>query len=210
MTIRRRLNGILSRQKINTITKEVFRKSIHLCSSFVPFFLSLAYRPVIVLLILAVIFYSVCEILRLKGYTIPLITEVTTAAARKRDENKFVKGPVTLCTGIILTALLFDSVSSTVGILALAFGDGLASLCGKLFGKVTIPFTQGKTVAGSLACFTAIFISCAAVCYYCGIEGSGKALIIAGTGMLIEVMPLKDMDNIIIPIALAAVFSFIA
>lgn len=210
MTIRRRLNGILSRQKINTITKEVFRKSIHLCSSFIPLLLTFAYWPVITLLVLAVLLYSICEILRLKGHTIPLITEITTAAARKRDENKFVKGPVTLCIGIISTALLFDPVSSTVGILALAFGDGLASLCGKLFGKVTIPFTQGKTVAGSLACFTAIFISCTAVCSFCGIEGTGKALIIAGTGMFIEVMPLKDMDNIIIPIALGAVFSFIA
>ncbi|MCR5217159.1 diacylglycerol/polyprenol kinase family protein [Treponema sp.] len=207
MIFRRRLDGIVSRQRINLITKEIFRKSIHLCSATIPFLLKAAYWPVLILLCSAVIFYSVCEFLRLKGHTVPLITEITNAAARKRDENKFVKGPVTLCTGIIITALLFDPVSAAVGILALSFGDGLASLCGKLFGRVTIPFTEGKTVAGSLSCFTAIYISCAAVCQIYGIAGAGRALVIAGAGMLIEVMPIKDMDNILIPILLAGLFS---
>lgn len=209
MIFRKKTDGIVSRQRINLITKEIFRKSIHLCSASIPFFLKVAYWPVIILLFSMAVFYSICEVLRLKGHTVPLITEITDAAARKRDENKFVKGPVTLCIGIISASLLFDPVSASVGILALSFGDGLASLCGKLFGKIAIPLTGGKTVAGSLTCFIAIFISCSAVCQIYGIEGCRKALIIALAGMLIEVMPLKDMDNILIPLILSKLFSLL-
>ena len=51
--------GIVERQRLNAIFKELFRKSIHICSSFVPLFLRLAYWPVIGLLVLALIAYTV-------------------------------------------------------------------------------------------------------------------------------------------------------
>ena len=77
--------GIVARQRLNAIFKELFRKSIHICSSFIPLFLKLAYWPVIILLLVALVVYSVSEILRSKGIEIPLISKVTEIAARKRD-----------------------------------------------------------------------------------------------------------------------------
>ena len=186
--------GIVQRQRLNAIFKELFRKSIHICSSFVPFFLGLAYWPVVTLLVLAVIVYSVCEILRSKGIEIPLISKITEIAARKRDENRFVLGPVTLVCGILLAALLLPLDCARVGIFALAFGDGLASLMGKLFGKITIPGAHGKTAAGSLTCFFAVFVSTFCCCGNCFI-----ALVIALSAMFIEILPLADFDNLIIP-----------
>ena len=79
-----------------------------------------------------------------------MISKITEIAARKRDENHFVLGPVTLVCGILLAALLLPLDCARVGIFALAFGDGLASLMGKLFGKITIPGAHGKTAAGSV------------------------------------------------------------
>jgi len=193
--------GIYLRQKANSIAKELFRKSIHICSSFVPFFLSLAFYPTIAMLLFAVCGYSVCELLRLKGVTIPLISKVTEVAARKRDENRFVLGPVTLVFGIILAAILLPPESARVGIYALAFGDGLASLSGKLIGRITIPGSHGKTVAGSLTCFLAVFIAvfcCSTNCYV--------SLVTALFAMLLEMLPLSDFDNLIIPLAIGAVF----
>lgn len=198
------LNGIVARQRINSILKELFRKAIHICSSFVPFFLKLAYVPTLILLVVAVSCYSICEILRLKGFNIPIISKVTEIASRKRDENKFVLGPVTLVLGIIIAALLLPIEYAQVGIFALAFGDGLASLVGRLFGKITIPGSRGKTVAGSLACFIAVFISTYVVCGNCLIS-----LIIGTAAMLIEVLPLADFDNILIPIIIGTIYSFI-
>jgi len=196
--------GIVARQKLNSILKELFRKSIHICSSFVPLFLGLAYWPVIVLLILALVFYSISEVLRLKGYSIPLISKITEIAARKRDENKFVLGPVTLVIGILIAALVLPLDCAKVGIFALSFGDGLASLVGKLIGKVTIPGAKGKTVAGSLACFLAVYISTFCCCNNCLVS-----LLVAVCAMFIEVLPLADFDNVLIPILTGSIFMFL-
>ena len=190
-------SGITYKQYKIDIIKEIFRKSIHICSSLVPFFLKLFYIPTICILTAALIFYTVSEIARLHGKNIPLISQITAIAARKRGENKFVLGPVTLVLGILATSLVWNLKAASIGIYALAFGDGLASLAGKLFGQIRIPCTQGKTVAGSLTCFTAIFISCYLTCHDCK-----TALIIATVGMFIELLPLKDFDNILIPVLL--------
>ena len=193
--------GIVERQRLNAILKELFRKSIHICSSFIPLFLKLAYWPVIVLLVLAVIVYSISEVLRSKNIELPLISKVTEIAARKRDENRFVLGPVTLVCGILLAALLLPLDCARAGIFALAFGDGLASLMGKLFGKITIPGAHGKTAAGSLTCFFAVFITTFCCCGNCFI-----ALIIALCAMFIEILPLADFDNLIIPPAIGWIY----
>ncbi len=193
--------GIVERQRLNAIFKELFRKSIHICSSLIPLFLKYAYWPVIVLLILAVVVYTVSEILRSKYIYIPLISKITEIAARKRDENSFVLGPVTLVCGILLAALLLPLDCARVGIFALAFGDGLASLMGKLIGKITIPGAHGKTAAGSLTCFAAVFVSTFCCCGNCFI-----ALCIGLCAMFIEVLPLSDFDNLIIPPAIGWIY----
>lgn len=193
-------SGIVRQQKINSLVKEVFRKSIHLCSAIIPFLLKKAYWQIIILLFIALTGYSICEFLRLKGHEIPLISKITETAARKRDENKFVLGPVTLVIGILLAALIYPLESASVAIYALAFGDGLASLVGKLCGRIKIPFSGGKTLEGSLACFFAVLISSFLVC-----RNFLEALIIASAGMLIELLPLKDYDNILIPILIGLI-----
>ena len=58
--------GILVKQYRISIFKEVFRKSIHLCSAFVPTLLSVAYKPVLFLLLAALVLYSFTEFIRLK------------------------------------------------------------------------------------------------------------------------------------------------
>lgn len=193
--------GIIARQRLNAIFKELFRKSIHICSSFVPLFLRIAYWPVIGILIFAVIFYTISELLRSKNINLPLISRVTEIAARKRDENHFVLGPVTLVCGILLAALFLPLDCARVGIFALAFGDGLASLVGKLIGKITIPGAHGKTAAGSLTCFFAVYIST-----YCCCQNCFLSLCVALCAMFIEILPLSDFDNLIIPPAIGLIY----
>lgn len=197
-------SGIVARQRLNAIFKELFRKSIHVCASFMPLLLKFAYWPIICLLILAVIAYTISEILRARGIEIPLVSKITEIAARKRDENRFVLGPVTLVCGILLAALTLPLDYAKVGIFALAFGDGLASLSGKLIGKIAIPGAHGKTVAGSLTCFFAVFIST-----FCCSGSCLTSLIIATCAMFIEVLPLADFDNLIIPPAIGWLYYLI-
>lgn len=199
-----RKSGVVLRQYANDIVKEVFRKVIHLCAAFIPILLKYFYQPILILLSSVLILYVIAEFLRYKGINVPIFSVITQTAARKRDENKFVLGPVTLTLGIIITALLFDYKSACVGIYALALGDGLASLIGKIFGKTVLSFTQGKTAEGSLACFVAIFISCFLVT-----KNAFSALIIALVGMFIELLPLKDFDNLLIPIILGFIMQYL-
>ena len=177
-----------------TILKELFRKSIHLCSSIIPLFLSLNYWATVYGLLGIVVLYYFCEIARLEGHPVVLISLITETASRQRDECKFVLGPVTLVFGIVLAALLLPLSCAKLGIFALAFGDGLASLAGKLFGRVKLPHTGGKTLEGSLTCFAAVFIAT-----YIVTKLSIVSAIIALVAMLIEVLPLGDWDNMIIP-----------
>ena len=192
--------GIELKNQFTSLRKEFFRKTIHICAAVVPLLLHIARVPTILCLCAAGILYIIAESLRTNGHEIPLISDITAAAARKRDENKFVLGPVTLVAGIIAASVLWDERAAAVGILALAFGDGLASLAGKTFGKIRVPCTHGKTVEGSLTCFAAIFCSTFFVTQDCRLS-----LLVAVTGALIEVLPLKDFDNLIIPVLLGGI-----
>ena len=196
--------GIEFKNQLTSLRKEFFRKTIHICTAFVPLLLHFARLPAILCLCGDGIFYIIAESLRSNGHEIPLVSDITAAAARKRDENKFVLGPVTLVAGIISAALLWNETAASVGIFALAFGDGLASLAGKTFGKIRVPYTHGKTVEGSLTCFAAIFSSTFFVTGSCE-----TALLVAIVGALIEVLPLKDFDNLIIPVFLGGIVTWL-
>ena len=187
--------GIMWKKHLNDLYKEFFRKSIHMCTAFIPFLLKYFYTPVIVLLCLAGVLYTASQFLARHGIRIPVVSLITDTAARKRDEGRFVLGPLTLVTGIVAAALLWCPQAAAVGILALAFGDGLASLAGKLFGTVHIPGTGGKTVAGSLVCMVAIYCESIFV-----LGNAWYSILLSFAGMLIEVLPLKDFDNVLIPV----------
>lgn len=188
---------------MNVAVKELIRKSIHLCCGLVPLLLAWNRDLTLLLLSLVLLFYFVAEGLRQRGIRIPVFSHLTELAARSRDEGRFVMGPVTMALGVIITALAFPAKSAALGIYALAFGDGLASLVGRLIGRCQIPFAQGKTAAGSLACFGAVFVSAILVTgdVFC-------ALILACAGTCIELLPLKDLDNFFIPILIAGIAEF--
>lgn len=184
--------------------KELFRKSIHILTVFVPFALHIAYIPTLIALTFVLVLYLISEILRLHKISLPFISEITNAAARKRDGHGFVWGPVTLALGVIITALFFQPLAAQIGITALALGDGLASLAGKFCGKLCIPFTKGKTLAGSFTCFFAIFLSTCIIT-----QNPTHSVLIAIVGAIIELIPIKDFDNILIPILLAFLAQFL-
>jgi dolichol kinase len=174
---------------------EVLRKGIHLLIAIVPTLAGVVgVRLTLVILAFGTIVYTLCETLRMAGKPVPVISRVTSLAARRRDAGKFVLGPVTLGIGAMLALTLYPNPAASVAIYSLAFGDGLSSLVGKLFGTIRLPFTGGKSLEGSLTCFLAVFVSAFAL--------TGKALpsmVVAFLATITEAMPLKDLDNIILP-----------
>ena len=185
------------------IQTELIRKAIHFLIALVPTLASLNLGFTMALLGAGIMVYSWAEMMRLAGKKVFLITQLTNGAARVRDKDRFVLGPVTLGLGAMMALLLYPEPAAAIGIYALAFGDGLASLAGKLMPLGKIPGLAGKTVSGSFACFSAVYF----VTFI--ITGSiVQAFFIGLTGTLLEAIPSRDLDNIIIPVGtgLAATF----
>jgi dolichol kinase len=190
---------------LETIQKEFVRKSIHLMIALVPTLAAWNYKLTVSLLIVGILVYTYAEYLRGKGQRVPIISDLTALASRDRDKGHFVLGPVTLGIGALSALLLYPHPAASIAIYALAFGDGLSSLSGKLFGGVQIPLTGGKTLAGSFTCFISVltaglFIS----------QQPLSILLVALTATFLEALPSKDLDNIIIPMGTGLTASLIA
>lgn len=173
---------------------ELVRKSIHLLIGLVPTIAAWNFGAAVALLVSGILIYSYSELMRLQGYEVAIIGRVTAMAARRRDAGKFVYGPVTLAIGALLALAFYPAPAASIGIYALAFGDGLSSLVGKAFGSVRLPFTGGKSLEGSLTCFAAVMCSAFAVT-----GDTSRSAVIALIATITEAAPTKDMDNILLP-----------
>ncbi|THB67051.1 MAG: phosphatidate cytidylyltransferase [Spirochaetaceae bacterium] len=179
------------------VQKELLRKSIHMCIAAVPTIAEIAGVDFTLFLLAAgVLVYSWSEMRRMNGKAVPVISRITQLASRDRDQGHFVLGPVALGIGAMMALLLYPYPAAVLAIYALAFGDGLSSVVGKFFGRVRIPGTGGKTIAGSLTCFAAIFVAGVAVT-----NDILSAALIALVGTAVEALPVKDFDNILLPMA---------
>jgi dolichol kinase len=178
--------------------KEILRKSLHFLIGFSPLLASIDRLFAIALLAFGVVLYTVMEILRLKGVHVPLVSFITEQAMRERDRG-FVKGPVTLGMGALLSLALFSPPAASIAIYALAFGDGLSSLAGRLFGRLRPRFLFGKSVEGSIVCFAAVFSAA-----FLASRSALMSLCAAAAATIAEALPLKDWDNLAIPLATGA------
>lgn len=174
---------------------EVLRKSIHVLIGMVPLLAAWDRSATLFLLTLGLFAYLVAEGLRGAGYEVPLISEVTRRASRARDEGRLVLGPFTLGLGAWLCLAWLPPAAAALGIYALAFGDGLASLVGKTLGRTPLPFCQGKTLEGSLTVVAAVFV----VSLSHGVAWPA-ALTTAFIAAALEALPLQDWDNVVLPL----------
>ena len=192
------------RQGFRAISEEIrielLRKSIHLLIAFVPGIALMNLGLAVGLLSGGILIYATCESLRMDGYVVPFISKVTALAARQRDGNGFVLGPITLGLGALLSLLLYPNPAASIAIYAIAFGDGLSSLVGKSFGSIRLPFTGGKSLEGSLTCFFAVFSSSWSLT-----GDAPRSLSIAVFATLVEAAPIKDFDNIILPVSVGVI-----
>ncbi len=197
-----RVGGISSVALPRELETELYRKSIHLLIAVVPFLASIHLDATLTLLALGTIAYTYAETLRLAGTKVYVISRVTVVASRPRDVGRFVLGPVTLGVGAMLALLLYPEPAASIAIFALAFGDGFSSLVGKLVGRTRIPFTGGKTIAGSAACFVSVFVASYAV-----LEHAPAACVIALGATALEAFPTQDLDNVLLPVGTGLIAS---
>lgn len=190
-----RYRKISQNATVEDLVKESVRKLIHMSSAFSVLLAHFFFTFTVYAVLCGIIVYSVCELLRLNGIRVPLISKITEIASRKTDEGRFVLGPLCLGIGILLALLFFDESASAVAIFSLAFGDGLASLVGKIYGQKHFKVVSKKTLEGSIACFLAVFVSTVFV-----LKNPLRAFFLALIATFVEVLPLKNLDNIAIPL----------
>jgi dolichol kinase len=106
---------------------------------------------------------------------------------------------VTLGLGALLTMLLFPPNIAAAAIYALAFGDSAATIIGKFLGRLRPFFMAGKSIEGSIACFAASFMSGHFV-----LHDWRPALAVGLAAMLVDALPLEDLDNLLLPLAAGA------
>lgn len=175
---------------------ELVRKSVHVLIATVPGLTFLVGTPATLMILAAgTVLYTYAEVRRQQGFTIPIITRITELASRSRDLDRFVMGPVTLGIGAMLALMLYPHPAASIAIYALAFGDGIASVVGKLFGRLELPFTGGKTLEGSMACTSAVAVSAFVV-----VPSAGTAIAVAIVATILEALPTYDADNLVLPV----------
>lgn len=191
----RQLTGLSSLSLPEELQTEIVRKSIHMLIALVPGLATIfGVNVTLSLLGAGTLFYTYCESLRMQGHSVVLVSQLTSVASRQRDLGRFTLGPITLGLGAMIALLLYPDPAASIAIYSLAFGDGLASLFGKFFGTIEIPATGGKTVEGTMACYTAVFLT-----VYALTGRVPEAVAIAVAASLLELVPSNDLDNLILP-----------
>ncbi|MGA2641083.1 MAG: phosphatidate cytidylyltransferase [Spirochaetia bacterium] len=181
---------------------EIVRKSLHFLIALVPMLAAVNVSATLGLLAAGTLFYAFAESSRLRGFPIPLVSDLTMIASREIDRPGFVLGPVTLGLGAMLSLLLYPLPAASIAIYALAFGDGIASLAGTMVRGTRIPLCGDKTISGSLACFAAVFVVTLSVT-----RRPVISFILAMAGALLEAIPAGNFDNIILPVGIGLIAS---
>lgn len=112
---------------------------------------------------------------------------------------------------LILVLLSYDNkLALTVGMLALAWGDGMAAVVGSQYGKHKYRiFGEARSIEGSAAMFGFSFVTIAMALVMMGGLGLGaavvNALVLAVVAAVIEALSYRDLDNLLIPLGVTGV-----
>jgi phytol kinase len=118
-------------------------------------------------------------------------------------------------TWTILAYLFFDNmVIIAIGILAMSYGDGFASIIGIRFGKKKYNvFGDEKSYIGSFAMFVFTFITTVVALIYYGISLSSDVVLvllgIAFVAAVVEGLTPKGLDNLSVPFVAAFLYWFV-
>jgi len=137
---------------------EIKRKTFHILTLiYVAAYWFLPTNIVLTGLLIAVIIVLLGEFIRAKNEKFNVfILKVLGGVHRKSEEHKISGLPWTLAGAFFAILLFDDKLLVTTSFLYLAFGDALAALFGKAYGKHKI--YAGKSLEGSMACFIACLI----------------------------------------------------
>lgn len=147
-------------------------------------------------------------LLLLKGFTAKPDDQAVKTMTRTGDRRELLRGPLyfTLVMNVMGT-VFFYSVGAITSMGFLGWGDGLAPVFGKRFGKHKYHLLAEKTIEGSIAFFVFGFIGAALFSLlFFGRFDLSFLLICSTVTTIVEGISPKDFDNLLIPLAAMIVF----
>jgi len=150
-------------------------------------------------------------LLLIKGFTAKPDDEAVKTMTRTGDRKELLRGPLyfTIVMNVMGTLFFYSPLAmTTMGLLG--WGDGLAPLFGKKFGKHKFNLVSEKSIEGSISFF--IFGIAAAIGFNLLLVGSViwfNVLICAVVVTIVEALSPKDLDNLLIPITCLILYVFI-
>ncbi|EKD41159.1 MAG: hypothetical protein ACD_73C00820G0005 [uncultured bacterium] len=172
---------------------ELSRKSIHALSLLVPWIY--LYNKTLCFSLLAgfSVFYLILEVLKLNNKSI-FLNHWIAFLHRDEEKSKWAPAPLYLALGVMGCLYFFPWNVSFIAIYCAGICDIMAALCGKKWGVTHIPFSERKTIVGT----GAFFLTALPVCFY--FLPPSKAITTAMLGAFLESLPLKDWDNLTVPL----------
>lgn len=133
------------------------------------------------------------------------------AMSRTGDRKEILRGPFFYGIAFILLTILFwkENYLGMVALMVLCGGDGFADVIGKRVPSQPVPWSMNKTIAGSLAMFLGSFLLSLFVVWIYTLDGTfqvvfasfiWKLAVISLVCTLVESIPVKDIDNITVPV----------
>jgi dolichol kinase len=178
------------------LKKETIRKCIHLGCTLLPvlYYFYLSREQIILLSSIISIWFIISEFLRYRYQSIGnLFFRTFGPLLREREKKQAITGASYLFITVTVTFILFEKNIAIPSILVLTVSDSFAAIVGKTTDS---PKFFSKSVAGSLTFFLVTLIILLA--FY------GDELVLTVTVAafltLIEALPLKINDNILIPL----------
>ncbi len=174
---------------------EIQRKLIHILTSAIPLALYLGAEENYVFYFVLILFagFLIADLLRMNFHLAEkYFLFVFSSLLRGEEQKKQLTGATYLFLGMALTLYLFSKEAAIPALLFLTLADPAAAIVGKQFGTDSY---FGKTFVGSLAFYlTASAVILGLTTY--SWAGLGVALFTA----VIEFLPLKINDNLLIPL----------
>lgn len=130
---------------------------------------------------------------------------------RSGDKKELLRGPLLFAIVMNIMGTIFFYEPAAISVMAfLGWGDGIAPIVGKLYGRKKIKLFAVKTFEGSLA-FNLAGIA-AAIGFHFALTGEAKIIkivLVGAIATLVEAASPKDLDNIFIPASILLLYLLI-
>jgi phytol kinase len=133
--------------------------------------------------------------------------KIVKAMEREHDKSLgTIYYPVSLLIMVIFTfGIIHQPYIGAIGIFIMAYGDGLASVFGKMIPSVRL--YGNKTLAGSLTMFiVSVIVTATILIIFHPVMVVESALIVGLCATLLELFSKKGLDNITVPLGSSLIF----